>query len=118
MEAIKEGYSEAAKTYKAELPKFFTHKGIAYDIPLGWDIVKTGNVLEGDRAFLGGDRCIFLNIDGSSFLAGGSVKDRICIIRKMTAKEIDQKMKEAIEEIVAKMDKDEFLKAIKKFLGE
>lgn len=135
MEAIKEAYGEATmhkvmevigedgmlreKTSKAELPKFFIHSGKAIDIPSGWNIVETGKILKGDRAYAGSaETGKFINEASTLSLIGGSVKDRICIIRKMTKEEIDEYIKETIEEIATRMDKDEFLKAIKIFLGE
>lgn len=135
MEAIKEAYGEKTmekvmevigedgmlkeKISEAELPKFFIHSGKAIDIPSGWNIVETGKILKGDRAYAGSAEAgKFMNEASTLALIGCSVKDRICIIRRMTKEEIDGCIKKAIEEIVTRMDKDEFLKAIKMFLGE
>ena len=78
---------------KAELQKIFVHNGVPHDIPLGWDVIKTGNIRKGDRAFAGQ----FLTEEETYHIAGDAVKNRICIIRKMTKKEVEQSIKEIIK---------------------
>lgn len=118
MEAIREAYGEETMN-KAKLPKFFTCGGKPYDIPMGWDTIHDGKIRKGDRAFIGGgDTSRFLTEKETFNLVGSSAKGRICIIRKMTKEQIKQVIEEAIETKIIRMNKGEFLKIIKKFLGE
>lgn len=130
MKEIKEFYKEIEKAgtmitdeygkpiMKAELQKIFVHRGKLYDIPLGWDVIKTGKIQIGDRAFIGGDKSRFLPEEETLKLVGSSAKDRICIIRKMTKKEIKQATEKPVKKEIIRIDKSSFLKAIKEFIGE